>query len=63
MSEPHGTYFIEFVTVGNQVKVTALDPRTGKEAVVICPESATQKEMSDLAVKKLEYLLRKNCNE
>jgi hypothetical protein len=52
-------YLLEFVRVGNHVKVTACDPVTGVETVVIGPANATKKALSDLAVKKLKYVLKK----
>lgn len=53
------SYLIEFVRVGNQVKVTACDQETGTEAVIIGPTHATKKALSELAVKKLLYVLAK----
>jgi hypothetical protein len=52
-------YLIEFVRVGRQIKVTACDPTTGTEATIIGPVNAAQKDLSDLAVRKLEYVLHK----
>ena len=59
MSEGQQSYFIEFVVIENQVKVTAIDPQTGEEAVVICPANTRRKDMSDLAIKKLLYIQKK----
>ncbi len=55
-------YYIEFMQVEHQVKVTAIDPDTGLEASIICPLSASRKDMTDLAVKKLQYVLKKTGN-
>ncbi len=52
-------YLLEFLRVGNHVKVTACDPITGTETMIIGPTNATKKELSDLAVRKLEYVLKK----
>lgn len=52
-------YYIEFIQHGKQVKVTAIDPITMKEVSTIVPHDLPRKEMMDLAVKKLEYVLRK----
>jgi hypothetical protein len=53
------SYPIEIVFIGHQIKVTAIDPETGVEAVVICPENTSRKDACDLAVKKLHYVLAK----
>ncbi len=55
-------YLIEYTRIGAQVKVTACDPDTGIEASVIVPANATQKEMADLAIRKLHYVLAKKNN-
>ena len=56
---PQKSYIIEFVRLGAQVKVTACDPETGIEASVVAPASASQKDLTDLAVRKLRYVLGK----
>lgn len=45
--------FFEFVTVGNHLKVTAIDAASGIEVVVIGPVSASQQHMEQLALRKL----------
>ncbi len=50
---------MEFVALGNSVKVTAIDPASGVEASVVCPASASQHAMAQAARRKLEYVLRK----
>lgn len=55
----HGEYIIEFTTMGNSVKATAIDPHSLVEATVIGPASATQQQLSELAVRKLLYVLSK----
>ena len=52
----------EFQSVGMSVKVTAVDPQTGLEAVVIVPRGTDGKTMKDLALQKLKYLLAKRRN-
>ena len=52
-------YLIEMIPMGNAVKVCAVDPATGIEVTCVGAQSATQKELSDLAVRKLEYVLAK----
>ena len=51
--------YVEFVALGNSVKVTAIDPDSGIEASVVCPASAAQHAMAEAARRKLEYVLRK----
>ena len=54
-------YLIEFHQVGRYVKVSAIDPITNTEVVLVGAASATQSELSRLAVRKLEYVLAKNA--
>ena len=53
--------FIEIVTLGTYAKVTAIDSATGTEVSVTCPASASRAAMEAAAVKKLEYVLKKNA--
>ncbi len=53
---------IEFVAVGNSVKVSAIDERTGIEVSVICPKTATKQSMQELALKKLQRMLKKRSS-
>ncbi|NDF13286.1 MAG: serine hydroxymethyltransferase [Proteobacteria bacterium] len=53
------TFIIEFIQLGNYVKATAIDPVSGKEATVMGPTTASQKELGNLAVKKLVRKLKK----
>lgn len=61
MKNTEAKYFIEFVTIDNQVKVTAIETETGIEASVICPVTTTRRDMTDLAIRKLQYVLKKNA--
>ena len=54
-----GEYLIEFRRVGNSVKVTAIDPVTQTEAVIVGAPQASRQQLSELAVRKLEYVLGK----
>jgi hypothetical protein len=47
----------EFVTLGQQVRVAAVDAATGTEAIVIGPAGAARADLERLAVNKLLYLL------
>jgi hypothetical protein len=51
--------FVEFVSLGNALKATAIDPDTGLEASVMGPVGAARGAMAQAALKKLEYLAKK----
>ncbi len=55
-SGPSEVYF-EFVQLGQQMRVAAIDARSGIEVVVIAPLSATQTQMQNLALAKLKRRL------
>lgn len=55
-------YILEFIAHGRTVKVTAVDPLTGTEASIVGSAQASQDELGTLAVRKLEYVLRKHRN-
>jgi hypothetical protein len=50
---------IEMTKIGNAVRVTAVDAKTGIEAVIQGPASAGQAMLRETALKKLQYLLDK----
>lgn len=52
-------YLIEFVRIGNSVKVSAIDPVTGQEAALIGPSSASESVLSRQAIAKLKYVMDK----
>ncbi len=49
----------EYVRQGALVKVTAIEPDTGMEAVVVVPANLSEAQMQAKAMQKLLYLLRK----
>lgn len=51
--------FIEFVALGNVVKVTAIDAKTGEEASIVGPAGAPREALVDAARRKLEYVMKK----
>ena len=51
--------YVEFVIIGNTVKVTAIDSESGLEASVIGPAGAPRAAMADAARRKLEYVAKK----
>lgn len=57
--ESEDGYIIEYVTHGNSVKVTAIDPETGIEACIIGAAGAAPSDLAQLAIRKLHYVLEK----
>jgi hypothetical protein len=57
-SEEREVYF-EFITVGNAVKVTAIDSLTGIEVSAMGPASAAQMDLKQLALQKLRARLKR----
>lgn len=53
----------EYVRQGNLVKVTAIEPLTKVEAVVIVPANLTEQQMQARAMQKLLYILKKQAEE
>lgn len=53
--------YIEFVVQGAVVKATAIDPKTGVEASIIGPASASRADLSQAAKRKLDYVLKKQA--
>ena len=47
----------EYRQIGAQMRVAAIEPRTGIEVVVIVPASATELQMQQLAIAKLRKRL------
>jgi len=59
MSTSNEGYIIEFVPMGNSVKVTAMDPVTLTEVSIIGPRTAGQEELQRNVLNKLQYVLTK----
>jgi hypothetical protein len=55
-------YIIEFVQIGNHIKVSAIDAATGREASIIGAPKASKKELTDLAIQKLNWVMAKKPN-
>jgi len=51
--------YIEFFTVGNSVKVSAIKTRTGREVSTVGPKTTTRNDRSKLAAQKLKYVINK----
>jgi len=56
-------YLVEFIVQGAYVRVAAIDPDTGTEAIAVGAASASKEELRRLAVRKLEYVLAKKKGE
>lgn len=54
-------YIVEYVVIGNSVKVTAFDPISLKDATVIGSIHTPKNQLAKLAVRKLIYILKKDC--
>jgi hypothetical protein len=54
-------YIIEYISINNLVKVSAVCPNTRLEASVICPIGLSREDMNKLAIRKLDFLKRKTC--
>lgn len=52
-------YIVEFIPQGRYVKVTAVDPVTGMEAVIVGDPSQPQTVLERTAIRKLEFLMNK----
>ena len=53
----------EYIRQGNSVKVTAIEPLTKIEAVVVVPANLTEQQMQARAMQKLLYVLKKKAEE
>ena len=52
-------YIIEFIPMGNYVKVSAIDPDSGREVSIVGDPKRSDKELEQIAVQKLLYVLNK----
>lgn len=50
-------YLVEFIPIGNSVKVSAIDPDSGVEVSIVGPAKASQADLTQVAVRKLEYVM------
>ena len=55
--------YFEYVVQGASVKVSALEPETKTEAIVIVPRGLSEEQMKYQALQKLSYLLKKQIKE
>ncbi len=59
MSNDTGEYLVEFIQVGSSVKVSAIDPVSGREVSIVGPATASRDQLTRVAVNKLKYVLSK----
>lgn len=52
-----GEVYFEFVQIGQQMRVAAIDAATGTEVIVITPVSANKIQMQQIALAKLRRKL------
>jgi hypothetical protein len=56
---PAREVIFEMTRMGRIVRVTAVDAKTGAEAVIQGPATSSQKELQRVALAKLNYVLNK----
>ena len=56
-------YLLEFQQMGRYVKVSAIDPVTNVEVSIVGDASASKAELERVAIRKLEYVLRKKLGQ
>ena len=56
----NGEVLFEFVQIGQQMRVAAVDEATGIEVVVITPLNATKLQMQRVALAKLKHKLEQD---
>lgn len=57
-SDEHGV-IIEMIAVGRYVRVTAVDTKTGVEAIVVGDPRRGERALREAAVRKLRYVMEK----
>lgn len=63
MANDNREYILEFIELGGSVKVSAIDPVTQREVSIVGSPKATRQELTQIAVRKLEYVLAKEKGE
>ncbi|MEP0522268.1 MAG: serine hydroxymethyltransferase [Hyphomicrobiales bacterium] len=59
MSESTRKVYFEFVPVGPQIKVSAIDSLTKVEVSIIAPKSTMRRDMERIALRKLQRALER----
>jgi|ETNmetMinimDraft_2_1059921.scaffolds.fasta_scaffold147573_1 hypothetical protein len=55
--------YLEFHRVGDYIKVSAIDARTNVEVSIVGSPRTTQRQLTRIAVRKLEYVLDKQSRD
>lgn len=58
-----GRILFEFIELAGQVRIAAIDERTGIEVVAVAPAGATRQQMQQLATAKLRRRLARRGNQ
>ena len=56
-------YLLEFVRQGSYMRIAAIDPASGVEVVTVGDAKRSKRELTRVAVQKLEYVLKKKSGE
>ncbi len=56
-TDGQGEVLFEFTRVGAQLRVSAIDPRTGTEVVIVAPANAPRSQIQKVAMAKLRRKL------
>ena len=62
-SSESGEYIVEFIQYGKSVKVSAIDATTLQEVSIVGPASASKAELKNVAIRKLQYVMKKKSAE
>lgn len=54
---------MEFLIVGDSIKVTAIDSETGTEVSIVGPARAPRSDLEGVAVDKLHYVLGRQSSD
>lgn len=63
MSGSDDDFLLEFHRVGNYLKASAIDPRTGTEVSVAGPATGSRELLKRTAVAKLKFVLKRNAEK
>jgi len=58
-----GEVLFEFRSIGQQVRVAAIDPQTGTEVVILAPRNASRSDMQRIASAKLRRRLAASADD
>jgi hypothetical protein len=56
----NSNYIVEYRAVGKSVKVTVFDPVTLREVSIVGSTRTSRKQLADVAISKLHYMLAKD---